>query len=243
MPSRICGSSLFDTLSWHAIGWSILQEPSTTDALYSILDADNESARERAWNGFLREYHDVLMHAARTLGGDHDAVMDRYTFVLDALRRDDFLRLRGYVASPRGRFSTWLIVVARRLCLDEYRHRHGRLQGESQASRDQRRERRNLTDLVGNELELQALEASPDDSPEALLRRSELQAALAAALAALNPSDRLLLRLRFAEDLSVPEIARVLGKRSPFPLYYRLDKVLSTLRVALQSVGMTDPLP
>ncbi len=184
-----------------------------------------------------------MLHAARTLGGDHDAVMDRYTFVLDALQCEDFRRLRGYVARPRGKFTTWLIVVARRLCLDEHRHRHGRLQGESPASLDQRRERRNLTDLVGNELELQALEASPADSPEALLRRSDLHATLAGALAALEPADRLLLRLRFDEDLSVPEIARVLGKRSPFPLYYRLDKVLSALRVALQAGGMTDSQP
>ena len=169
--------------------------------------------------------------------------MDRYTFVLDALQCEDFRRLRGYVARPRGKFTTWLIVVARRLCLDENRHRHGRLQGESPASLDQRRERRNLTDLVGNELELQALEASPADSPEALLRRSDLHATLAGALAALEPADRLLLRLRFDEDLSVPEIARVLGKRSPFPLYYRLDKVLSALRVALQAGGMTDSQP
>ena len=135
------------------------QEPSTTASLDSLLTAVNEDARERAWNEFLGEYTDVLLHAARTMGGDQDAVMDRYSFVLDALRRDDFRRLKGYVARPRGKFSTWLIVVARRLCLDEHRHRHGRLQGESAESLDQRRERRNLADLVGNELELQALES------------------------------------------------------------------------------------
>lgn len=214
-----------------------------SDTLQSLLSAPDEPARARAWEAFLEEHSGVLLHAARALGGDHDAVMDRYAFVLDALRRDDFRRLRGYVADGHGKFTTWLIVVARRLCLDEHRQRYGRLQGESAASRDQQQERRNLTDLLSNELDFHALEAPPARSPDEVLQRSELRTALETALTALDPSDRLLLRMRFEDGLSVPEIARVLGKASPFRLYRRLEKLLGTLRSALLGAGVDDARP
>jgi len=213
------------------------------DALQGLLSAPEEDARTRAWEAFLQAHSGVLLHAARALGGDHDAVMDRYAFVLDALRKDDFRRLRGYVADGHGKFTTWLIVVARRLCLDEYRHRYGRLQGESAESRDQQQERRNLADLVGTELALEVLEAPAAGSPEVALRRAELRKGLATALAALDPSDRLLLRMRFADDLSVPEIARILGSGSPFRLYRQIDRLLASLRLALQRAGVDDAHP
>jgi DNA-directed RNA polymerase specialized sigma24 family protein len=44
--------------------------------------------------------------------------MDGYAYVLEALRSDDYRRLRAYAADGRSKFSTWLVVVARRLCLD-----------------------------------------------------------------------------------------------------------------------------
>src|SRR5687767_7154675 len=40
------------------------------------------------------------------LGGDHDDAMDRFTYPLEQLRRDDFRRLRAYVASDYSQFST-----------------------------------------------------------------------------------------------------------------------------------------
>jgi RNA polymerase sigma factor (sigma-70 family) len=211
--------------------------------LRSLLSAADENARASAWEEFLREYSGVLLHAARALGGEHDAVMDRYAFVLDALRKEDCRRLRGYVTDGHGKFTTWLIVVARRLCLDEHRHRYGRVQGESSASRDQQLERRNLADLLGNELDLLALEAPAAESPDEALLRAERRTALERALAALEPSDRLLLRMRFEDDLSVPEIARLLGKGSPFRFYRRLDKLLGTLRSTLRGGGVDDAHP
>jgi hypothetical protein len=63
---------------------------------------------------------------ASSLGGDQDAVMDRYTDVLEQLRRNDCQRLRGYASDRRSKFTTWLVVVARRLCLDQHRQRYGR---------------------------------------------------------------------------------------------------------------------
>jgi RNA polymerase sigma factor (sigma-70 family) len=214
-----------------------------TASLQSLLSATEQQTRDLAWEDFLREYSGALMHAARSLGGDHDAVMDRYLFALDSLRRDDCRRLRGYTERGSGKFSTWLIVVVRRLCLDEYRHRYGRPQGTSVESADRQRERRNLTDLVGNELDLLQLESSPSEAPDAALQRAELRASLDRALAALDPSDRLVLRLRFEDDLSVPRIAQLLGGESPFRMYRRLSRILAAVTDTLKSSGIHDAVP
>jgi RNA polymerase sigma factor (sigma-70 family) len=54
--------------------------------------------------------------------------MDVFAHVCEALREDDFRRLRQYVAQPghRARFSTWLVSVVRHLAIDWFRHRDGR---------------------------------------------------------------------------------------------------------------------
>jgi RNA polymerase sigma factor (sigma-70 family) len=216
---------------------------STPAELQFLLCAPDADACERAWTDFLTQYSRLLLHVARAYGGDHDAVMDRYAFMVEVLRRDDFRRLRGYISDGRGKFTTWLLVVARRLCLDEHRHRYGRPQGDGAATADQRAERRNLSDLVGVEMGLANLEAPVDGAPDAVLRHKELSAALDRTLVDLDASDRLLLRLRFEEDLSVPEIARLLAADSPFPLYHRLKTILAALRQALEAIGVEDSIP
>lgn len=217
--------------------------PATIESHRLLAAAEDPGATARAWAAFLADYSTLILEVALTFGGDHDVVMDRYAFILDSLRRDDCRRLHGYVEDGRGSFRTWLVVVVGRLCHDERRHRYGRPQGETEASARERSLRRNLVDLVGAELEVDSLESSGEDSPEVVLRRSELAAALRAALDGLDASDRLLLRLRFEDALSVPEIARTLGGTSPFSLYRRLDKVLARIRQRLVAAGVDDAAP
>lgn len=62
----------------------------------------------------------------RRFRGGHDAAMDRYAYMLAQLRCSDFTPLQCHAADGRSAFTTWLVVVARRLCLD---HRDGRLTG------------------------------------------------------------------------------------------------------------------
>jgi RNA polymerase sigma factor (sigma-70 family) len=216
---------------------------SLPDVLQALLSAADPAAQESAWAAFLEAHSRLVFHVARSLGGDHDAVMDRYAFVLEALRRDGFRRLRGYCADATGKFSTWLIVVVRRLCLDHHRQRYGRTQSESRSALDQRAERRQLEDLVGEELALASLESPPDQIPDEAFSRVELRRGLERALAGLDVSDRLILRLRFEDDCSVPEIARLLGEDSPFRLYRRLDRILADVRRSLQAAGIEDSVP
>jgi len=209
-------------------------------ALESLLTPRDEIVRQRAWAEFLAGFSDVLLRVARVMGGDDDAAMDRYAFILDALSRDDYRRLRGYVNDGKTSFETWLAVVARRLCMDEYRARYGRVQSESDVTAERRAARRSLSDLIGSELGLDELIAHADARPDAQLEQKEWRSTLDAALAQLETEDRVILRLRFEDDVSVPEIARLLRLGSPFALYRRLKRILETLRRALEAMGVSD---
>jgi RNA polymerase sigma factor (sigma-70 family) len=213
--------------------------PAVLAALLSAPDGDDQ---DRAWAAFLAAYSGLLLHVARSLGGDGDAAMDRYAFVLEALRRDGCRRLHGFPGESRGKFTTWLVVVTRRLCHDEHRHRYGRPQGAAGHAHEWVA-RRSLVDLIGAELDPAELAGSADGAPDVTLCRAELATALASALACLDTPDRLLLRLRYEDELSVPEIARLLGRASPFPLYRHLERLLALLRRNLEAAGVADSLP
>jgi RNA polymerase sigma factor (sigma-70 family) len=208
--------------------------------LETLVTAVDDGVRERAWAEFLRQRSDVILRVARSLGGGHDTAMDRYAFVLDSLKRDDYKRLRAFIPDGRGSFDTWLAVVARRLCMDEHRQRYGRAQSDALHAEAERVTRRQLVDLVGNELGLESLEGNADGAPDLQLERAERRALLDAALRQLDVSDRLILRLRFEDVLSVPEIARVMGVDSPFKIYRRLEKALAAVRSSLEAAGIRD---
>ncbi len=213
------------------------------DSLTSLLDASDDDARDRAWDAFILEFNALIMHVARRTEADHDAVMDRYAFIIHALREGCFRRLRKYKSDDGARFTTWLLVVTRRLCLDQYRARYGRAQSDSDLVTESRRERRRLADLISNEFAVETLQAPVDNDADAMVRRDELTERLNNALADLPARDRVLLRFRFEDDLSVPQIARLVGADTPFTIYRRLDKVLRTLRKSLQQTGVSEPLP
>jgi RNA polymerase sigma factor (sigma-70 family) len=68
-------------------------------------------------------------------------------------------------------------------------------------------------------------------------QRATAEAAIDAALEQLEPEDRLLVRMRFWNDLGVAEIARAVGQPQK-PLYRRLDTLLRELRRSLLSRGV-----
>jgi len=208
--------------------------------LVRALLAADDAGRDKAWAEFLKQYSGLVLHVARSIQGDHDTVMDRYTFVLDALRKDDFRRLAGYSETGRGAFTTWLVAVVRRLCVDEHRQRFGRAHPDG-PTREQI-DRRNLADLTACEsAPLEFLESALV-APDSALHASERNAALHAALLRLEVPDRLLLRLRYEDGLKVNEIARLLGEPSQFKIYRRLDQILAGLRRDLELVGINESI-
>ena len=211
--------------------------------LSAVLLAPDQESRENAWEQFVRIHSRLLLYAARSLGRDYDGAMDRYTFVLERLRAEDFHRLRTYASDGRTRFTTWLLVVTRRLCLDHYRQRYGRPSSnpaeDTLSSRD-RTARRRLADSIGEPIDPALLDDPNSPGAELELESSQVQSHLNAALVALGPRDRLLLKLRFEDDLSAREIAGVMEFATPFHVYRRLNGLLAGLRAALHKSGVDE---
>jgi RNA polymerase sigma factor (sigma-70 family) len=84
--------------------------------------------RERAWDLFVERYRRLIFSAIRHYTGEPDDVMDVFARVCEALRENDFARLRRCADhfDPARPLSTWLVVVVRNLTIDWFRHRDGR---------------------------------------------------------------------------------------------------------------------
>lgn len=215
-------------------------------ATLSRLLPEDSASSEEAWADFVASHSKLILYVARSLGGGHDAVMDRYACILEQLRADNFRRLRTYAADGRSEFSTWLVVVAQRICLDHRRARYGRIRtvdGESPAHQEEWAARRRLVDLLSADVDLSSLSDAHASDPEDRLRLADLYHALESALALLDPRDRLLVKLRFEDGLPAPEVARNLGFPTRFHFYRRLSQVLEVLRRALESSGVRDAVP
>jgi len=213
--------------------------------LARLLAAHGDRDADAAWQAFVDAYSALLLQVARSTVPGHDSAMDAYVFLLDALREHDCRRLRGYLPREGTRFSTWLLVVARRLCIDFHRRKYGRPQGPSgdPAQALERATRRRLIDLAAEELDLDDVADSSGDTPESELRSAQLRTALAAELEALEPADRVLLALRFVDERSAASIAGALGFPTPFHVYRRLAHVFERLRTRLAARGIDDPVP
>ena len=217
--------------------------PNAPPELRSVLDAATDAARLRAWQEFVAAYSRVILHAIRSVHRDHDAVMDAYAFALEKLRDDDLRRLRLFWSDGTGKFTTWLVVVARRLAHDWHRHAYGRPNRTDDESRLEWQARRRLVDLASEAIDLADLPDAGDGGTDARLLADETRAALAAEIEALPPADRLLLRLRFEDGLAAKEIAAITKAPSPFHVYRRINHVLATLRRRLVTRGVESPTP
>lgn len=199
--------------------------------LRNLLEAADDNTREQAWTEFLGAYSRLILFVARRTPGDYDVIMDRYAFVVERLREQSYRRLRTYAADGRGKFTTWLMVVARRLCVDYNRLKHGR--SPEHEARDPAPHSR-LLELV---LAPETMERFPDRraSAEEELDRKQILEQLDAAVATLGPSDQLLLALRYRDDRSAREIASLMKLPTPFHVYRLLSRVHDALRRAMTS--------
>jgi len=214
--------------------------PDVPAELAALLAARSPPEREAAWARFVARFSPLLLHVARAATRERDAAMDAYAHLLEVLRADDGRRLAQYSADGGAQFTTWLVVVARRLCVDHLRQRYGRLRGDSAADDLARTTRRRLVDLVA--VELDGALPLPDPAPGAddrLVQHQRL-AALQAVLAELTPRERLLLSLRFEDDRSAREIAGMLRYPTPFHVYRAVNALLARLRAALARRGVED---
>ena len=75
-------------------------------------------------------------------------------------------------------------------------------------------------------------------SAEASARRASVEKLLEETLATLPLEDRLLLKLRFWQEASIADAARILGVEQR-PLYRRIEKLMNDLRARLAGAGIT----
>lgn len=201
--------------------------------LAALLAATRRETKEAAWGPFVEVYTPLLLHTAYRFGHTYDGAMDRYTYLLEQLYRDDFHRLRAFTAAGPGKFSTWLVVVARRLLLDYHRQRYGRTRPTTGANRQETTAssamRRHLVEMVGEEVPPSAIGDCSIPDPEAVTHAAERTEVVQAAVSSLEPRDQLLLRLRFDQELAAHEIADVMGFPTQFHVYRRLTAVLAML--------------
>jgi RNA polymerase sigma factor (sigma-70 family) len=196
--------------------------------------------REAAWESLIARHTRLILAAARSLGGTHDMVMGRYAYVLEKLREQDFHRLRAFHTDGGARFSTWLTVATRRLCLDHHRASYGRSrpvrnQDEAAALRHVRRQ---LADSISAELDTDLVPDVGSASPDKQAIVAERLAGLNAEIESLPEGDQLLLVLRFHDDLPASRISGMMGFPSQFHVYRRLNQILARLRLGLQSRGI-----
>ena len=103
--------------------------------------------------------------------------------------------------------------------------------------------RRRLQDLVADEIDWHELIAVSGEGAELAVRQTELSEALKQELTRLAPRDQLLLQLRFTDDLTAQEIARLLDFASPFHVYRRVNALLAELRRLLTQRGVESSVP
>ncbi len=172
----------------------------------------------------LRQRDIVVLHA---LVGQYQHRLVRYLIYLlgrrgpvDDLVQETWLRVleRGRSYDGRSRFEPWLFAIARNLAIDHTR-------------------KRRVFSLDSNDAEEQDAEslapASDEPSPFEQAARTEDARRLAHSLQALAPIYREALVLRFQEDLSLQEMATVVGA-SVSTVSSRIYRGLAELRVQIE---------
>ena len=127
---------------------------------------------------------------------------------------------RGSQYNGRQRFDPWLFAIARNLAIDYLRKKRKAVQ----------------TDSLPNDGDEMLLLSSSGPSPFEAAARSEDAIRLAGQLQILSPLYREALLLRFQEDLSLAEIAQVLGVPVT-TVTSRIYRGLAALRSAFEEGG------
>jgi RNA polymerase sigma-70 factor (ECF subfamily) len=154
-------------------------------------------------------------HAGFALGVAHRVLRDRAE--AEEVVQDVFLQLwnaRVRYDERRGRFTSWLFVMARNRALDRLRQRSTRPQGDPPTGREG-------SDLPG---------------AESLVMEGERRRTVLEALARLPQGQRQAIELSFYGGLTQSEIARETGEALG-TVKSRMSRAMATLREALGGAG------
>jgi RNA polymerase sigma-70 factor, ECF subfamily len=200
--------------------WNAAAKPAEIDEYLDQLRADDlvlalacAHGDERAWEGFVEKYRPVLYGAAHALTHDEAGARELADSLWADLygmdtRAGERRSLLGYYGG-RSSLGTWLHAVLARRFVDLTRA----------AART-----RPLESLPNEP----ATEGDPSD-PDRFRFVSALSTALSEALGALEPRDRLRLGFYYLENLTLREIARLLGEH-PSSVSRRLQQTRGELK-------------
>jgi RNA polymerase sigma-70 factor (ECF subfamily) len=137
-----------------------------------------------AWEELIRRYQPAMLRLAFQFTGDEEEARD--------LAQEIFVRLYRTLDryDPQRSFRVWIYSLARNLCIDHYRRR---------------RRDRNAVRSPGEEI------ASPGEAPDQRLLRRERRESLLRALDTLGSASREAIVMKDLQDLTVQEIASILG--------------------------------
>ncbi|HEY0406800.1 MAG TPA: sigma-70 family RNA polymerase sigma factor [Pyrinomonadaceae bacterium] len=173
-----------------------------------------ERGDQAAWSDLVERFGATVRSAARQAAANEDAAEDLAQSIwaeLHGLRVRDDGRPAGKIAyySGRGSLGGWLRAVVGQLAIDQHRRSARLVQTEEDADFDRlARDSQHGDEAFGGA-------ASPAPDPEHALAEnraaSDVEAALASALAELGAEDRLLVKLYYFDGLRLREAGAMLG--------------------------------
>ena len=137
---------------------------------------------------YQRPVFSLVLRMVRDHGIAEDVTQEVFVKAWMALSRYD----------PRRRFASWLFKIASNAAIDQLRRKKLPTTPIETSDTDQS----SILDRIEDER---------SESPDTLVKRRELSAALEAAVAALRPEYRLVVLLRFREELPYKDIAEATG--------------------------------
>jgi RNA polymerase sigma-70 factor (ECF subfamily) len=160
----------------------------TAKALQSLPDAE---LMLRVGQGEHAAYEVLYERHAQRLGGFFFRMLSYDTAKAEDMVQELFIRVWTHRASYRTAqpFTTWLYAMAYNLCKNDYRHQEVRQSYVAECS----------------------LREEPIATTDEALERNELRQLLRQAVQALPEAQRDAFLLHYDEELTVPEVARIVG--------------------------------
>ncbi|MGB7070551.1 MAG: sigma-70 family RNA polymerase sigma factor [Pyrinomonadaceae bacterium] len=181
------------------------------DDLCLIIACENND--EKAWEDLVGSFDSTVKSAARRLSKNDEDAEDLAGSIwaeLYGLRQDTDGNKKSKLAyySGRGSLAGWLRAVVSQLAVDQYRKQSKFVQIEED------RDFENLVENASLNLSSDGV-VSRSENPEELFiegqTSGDVSAALKAAIAALEPEDRLIIKLYYFDELKLKDIARTFG--------------------------------
>ena len=215
-------AGLLDRIDDHEAGFAPISSLAGTEDMVLVADAKRGSSQ--AFEVLVERHARRILRAAQRVTGNREDAED----VAQQSFQKAFVHLRDF--EGRSSFSTWLTRVAINEGL--------MLQRKSRRLRDVSIDDSNANEETANALEIP--DSSPD--PEASYSQREWRRVLSSAMNELPPGIRKAIQLRFVDERSTQETARIMGLSIPAVkarVFRGRQKLRETLKRHVESACMS----